>query len=95
MDDGRFRLIRALYKKEELFGFAVHDIITALIFSIAGWLFLSILPLIAGIIIILAFRNFRMNRPRGYFMHLLYHYGYYNPAGSIPPGYGINKILFE
>jgi hypothetical protein len=83
-----------LYRREEMFGFVIYDILTALIFSMAGWLFLSIIPLAAGLIMIFIFRNFRMNKPRGYFIHLLYHFGYFNPD-ILPPGSKINRFLYE
>jgi hypothetical protein len=95
MDEIKFRLIRELYRREEMYGFTIFDIFIALFFSLSAWLFLSIIPLAGGVLLIFLFRNFRMNKPRGYFLHLLYHYGYFNPGRTIPPGSKICKTLYE
>ena len=95
MDDERFKFITVLYRKEEMYGFIVPDIVIALASGMAGWIFMNILPFFIGILAILVLRNFRMNKPKGYCIHLLYHYGYYNPLKTIPPGKKICPFLFE
>lgn len=95
MDEERFKIISMLYRREEMYGFVIPDIAIAFVSGIAGWIFMNILPFFIGIAAIMIFRHFRMNKPKGYFIHLLYHYGYYNPLKTIPPGEKINSVLFE
>lgn len=95
METGQFKIISELYQKEEMYGFIIPDIITALSAGIAGWILMNIIPFFFGVIAILIFRNMRMNRPKGYFLHLMYHYGYYYPLKTIPPGEKICNVLFE
>lgn len=93
-EKNKFELIQFLYVKEEIYGFNIAidggilivSLFSAVIlFNTFKNAFVPIAVMVASLSIIIGLRYVRMNLPRGYLKHLLYHHGLLQMRG-MPPG---------
>lgn len=98
MGEGKSRIVREIHKPEEMYGFVIPDLVIGVASFIMAGIFHNLISLIImplSIVGILYFRHLRMAKPKGYFNHLLYFWGFLSPPKGIPPGNGVTEHYYE